>query len=87
MKLFVSRNGQTFGPYTVDQAKQYLQAGQLLANDYAMFEGGSEWKTLHELVIQTAPTPAQEQSASVPQQETTPKTGNQKSRKRKDLEK
>jgi hypothetical protein len=82
MKLFVSRNGQTFGPYTVDQAKQYLQAGQLLANDYAMFEGGSEWKTLHELVIQTAPTPAQEQSASVPQQETIPENGKPKVKKK-----
>ena len=48
--LFVSRDGQTFGPYTFEQATQYLQAGQLLASDYAMLEGQSEWKLLPEVL-------------------------------------
>lgn len=48
--LFVSRDGQTFGPYTFEQATQYLQAGQLLASDYAMLEGQTEWKLLPEVL-------------------------------------
>ena len=51
MNLFVSRDGQTFGPYTLEQANQYLQAGQLLPNDYALFEGQTEWKSLQELLL------------------------------------
>ena len=46
--LFVSRNGQTFGPYSFEQAKQYLHAGQLLHGDLALLEGQTEWKTLVE---------------------------------------
>jgi hypothetical protein len=50
MNIFVSRDGQTFGPYSVDQAKQFLEAGQLLDSDYALFEGESEWKNLGVLL-------------------------------------
>ena len=48
--LFVSREGQTFGPYTFDQATKFLQAGQLLSTDYAMLEGQSEWKFLPDVL-------------------------------------
>lgn len=47
-QLYVSRDGQTFGPYNFDQASQFLQAGQLLASDYAMLEGQSEWRFLSD---------------------------------------
>ncbi len=50
MNLYLSREGQTFGPYTVDQAREYLAAGQFLPNDYALFEGQIEWKSLGELI-------------------------------------
>lgn len=54
MNLYLSRDGQNFGPYTADQARQYLAAGQFLASDYALFEGQTEWKPLGELLgIQT----------------------------------
>ena len=47
MNLYVSREGQTFGPYTIEQAREYLEQGQLLSTDYAMAQGDSEWKTLN----------------------------------------
>jgi hypothetical protein len=50
MNVFVSRDGQTFGPYTVEQATEFLQVGQLLATDFALYEGESEWKTLGNLL-------------------------------------
>ena len=50
MNVFVSRDGQTFGPYTVQQAKQFVGTGQLLSTDFALLEGESEWKTLGNLI-------------------------------------
>ena len=53
MKLFVSRNGQTFGPYSLGQAKDFLAANQLLSTDYALIEGTNEWKPLKEVIENT----------------------------------
>ena len=58
MNIYVSRNGQTFGPYPSDQAKQYLAAGQLLSSDYALVEGTSEWKNLSDLLLTLTASPA-----------------------------
>ncbi|MDG1138656.1 MAG: GYF domain-containing protein [Opitutales bacterium] len=63
MNIFVSRNGQTFGPYPKEQAKQYLEAGQLLASDYALIEGTSEWKNLAGL-LSSPPLPENSQANS-----------------------
>jgi hypothetical protein len=49
-QLYVSRDGQTFGPYNFDQASQFLLAGQLLATDYAMLEGQTEWRFLPDVL-------------------------------------
>lgn len=48
--LYVSRDGQTFGPYNLEQATQFFQAGQLLPSDYAMLEGQTEWKFLPDIL-------------------------------------
>ena len=50
MNIYVSRNGQTFGPYTAEQAKQFLETNQLLPTDFALVEGSSEWSTLPEVL-------------------------------------
>lgn len=50
MNIYVSRNGQTFGPYTAEQAKQFLETNQLLPTDFALIEGSSEWSTLPEVL-------------------------------------
>ena len=54
MNLHVSRDGQTFGPYTVEQAKSFLESNQLLPTDYALVEGSSEWKLLPDVLNETA---------------------------------
>ena len=48
--FFISRNGQSFGPYTYDQANQLLASGQLLTTDYALIEGQTEWKLLSDVL-------------------------------------
>ncbi|MEC8243333.1 MAG: DUF4339 domain-containing protein [Verrucomicrobiota bacterium] len=50
MNIYVSRNGQTFGPYTAEQAKQFLETNQLLPTDFALIQGSSEWSTLPEVL-------------------------------------
>jgi len=50
MKLFVSRNGQTFGPYSLVQAKEFLASNQLLSTDFALVEGTSDWNSLEEVI-------------------------------------
>ena len=67
MNIFVSRDGQTFGPYSLEQAKQYLDAGQLLPSDFAVVEGQAEWKSLTEILGVQTPAPAP-QPAPVPVQ-------------------
>lgn len=54
MNLHVSRDGQTFGPYTVEQAKSFLESNQLLPTDYALVEGSTEWKLLPDVLNETA---------------------------------
>lgn len=50
MNLYVSRNGQTFGPYSAEQAKSYLESKQLLETDFALVEGTTEWENLAEVL-------------------------------------
>jgi hypothetical protein len=50
MNLYVSRNGQTFGPYSAEQAKSFLESKQLLETDFALVEGTTEWKNLAEVL-------------------------------------
>jgi len=62
-QLYVSREGQTFGPFTLDQANQFLIAGQLLPSDYAMLEGQSEWKFLPDVIAALSETEARHSQA------------------------
>lgn len=39
MQIHISRDGQQYGPYPEEQARQMVAAGQLLVNHYAMGEG------------------------------------------------
>jgi len=50
MNLYVSRNGQTFGPYSAEQAKSFLESKQLLETDFALVEGTTEWENLAEVL-------------------------------------
>jgi hypothetical protein len=46
MNIIVNRNGQRFGPYTIEQANTYLLSGQLLPTDLAWHEGSLQWVPL-----------------------------------------
>ena len=91
MNLFVSRDGQTFGPYTMEQAKEYLDAGQLLPNDYALIEGQAEWKSLAELVATqstvTTPQPQEPEVQTIEQEKPKPQVSVKENKQEKKFEK
>lgn len=39
MQIFVNKNGQQLGPYTIEQLQQYLAMGDLAEEDLAWHEG------------------------------------------------
>ena len=50
MNIIISRDEQTFGPYSREQAKQFLESGELLSSDLASWEGEEEWVPLESLL-------------------------------------
>jgi hypothetical protein len=60
MQLYIHRDGQQFGPYPEDQARQFLASGELSAGDLAWHEGAAGWAPLSDVLkpIPAASTPA-----------------------------
>ena len=49
MQIHVSRDGQQFGPYTLDEVKQYLAAGNLKPTDRAWYDGAPDWMSITQV--------------------------------------
>ena len=49
MQIYLARNNQQAGPYTVEQLNEMLANQQVLLTDLAWHQGMPEWKTLGEL--------------------------------------
>ena len=49
MQIYLARNNQQAGPYTLEQLNQMLASQQVLLTDLAWHQGMSEWKALGEL--------------------------------------
>jgi mono/diheme cytochrome c family protein len=73
MQIFINRDGQQFGPFTLDQVNQALATGQLLPTDLAFFEGLQQWTPLTQIqgvvvlgaAPMAAPVPVQPEVAAV----------------------
>ena len=64
MEIFISRDGQQFCPYPIEQVRELLNQGILQANDLAWHEGLEGWISLGELTASAPggpppPIPAQ----------------------------
>jgi hypothetical protein len=46
MEIYITRDGQQFGPYSESDCRNYILNGQLLENDFAWREGLPEWQAL-----------------------------------------
>ena len=64
MQFHISRNGQQFGPYSLDDVRAQLASGTLLPTDLAWKEGAPDWQPLSSMTefagivppVQTAKT-------------------------------
>ena len=59
--IHVMRDGQQFGPYTIEDINAYLAQGTLLPTDQAWYEGAANWMPITEVpgvVHGAAPVPA-----------------------------
>jgi len=66
MQIYINRDGQQFGPFTLDQVNQGLAAGQLLPNDFAFYEGLQQWTPLSQIQGVLVPGAGPEASSSAP---------------------
>jgi hypothetical protein len=49
MQIFVTKDGQQNGPFSIDEIKVQLAAGSLTFADYGWYEGLAKWQTLGTL--------------------------------------
>lgn len=81
MQIYLARNNQQAGPYTIEQVNQMLASQQILLTDLAWHQGMVEWKALGELTqgkLVYEPTgyitPSLPTSAQTPNQQTQTQT-------------
>jgi len=54
MEIHIDRQGERFGPYSLEEVNQYLAAGNVLPTDLGWHEGMAEWVTVTEVAgVQT----------------------------------
>jgi len=49
MQIHVNKDGQSYGPFTLEQLQQYVQQGHFTAQDHAFYEGCQEWVTIAQV--------------------------------------
>ena len=47
MQIYITRNGQQLGPYSIDDVRSQLTKGALQSSDLAWHEGVTDWQPLH----------------------------------------
>lgn len=50
MGIHVSKDGQQYGPYSLEEVKSYLESGQFAVTDFGLSEGRTEWQQLGEIL-------------------------------------
>jgi hypothetical protein len=66
MQIYIHRNNQQFGPYTIDQVREYLASGRLHAEDLAWHEGAPDWVPLSKIPEIASAPPSQPGLPSMP---------------------
>lgn len=55
MHYQISRNGQQYGPYTLEDIQRYVTTGNILVTDMAKSEAMSDWVPVSQLLTPAAP--------------------------------
>ena len=59
MAIYISKNGQQLGPYSIADAQNLVRSGNLLETDWAWYEGLANWIPLNQIPgFVSAPPPA-----------------------------
>ena len=58
MPYHVSRDGQTYGPYTLEDLKRYVASGNILLTDMAKSDDAPEWVPVGQVLNVTGADPA-----------------------------
>lgn len=66
MQIHINRDGQNYGPYSLDEARQYLASGNLIETDLAWFEGAANWMPLSQVPGVVPARPAAPVAAPAP---------------------
>lgn len=68
MQIHINRDGQNYGPYSLDEARQYLASGNLAATDLAWYEGAPGWMPLSQVpgLVPAAQAAAVQAAAAAP---------------------
>ncbi|MDC0157065.1 GYF domain-containing protein [Verrucomicrobia bacterium] len=70
MQIYVSKDGQQYGPYNAEQIREFLAQGSFVPTDFACQVGGTEWITIEKTLKEKAPTTtADPQRHQVPQKQ------------------
>ena len=67
MNIAVHRNGEKYGPYTLDQVRDYLGSGALSVDDLAWCEGCAEWSPLKDIIARAVVPPLPTKLPPIPQ--------------------
>ena len=62
MQVYINRDGQQYGPYTIEEVRAHLASGAVLVTDQAWREGMAHWMPVSQFqeVLTPGPTPSQQ---------------------------
>lgn len=70
MKYYIQRGSQEYGPYSLVDLRKYVAEGNIVPNDMARREDGSEWVPVSQVLASAGgaaqPQPPPQQQASLP---------------------
>ena len=49
MKIFVGKNDEKYGPFTIDQVNESINKGEFSLEDLGWYEGLDEWRPLRNI--------------------------------------
>lgn len=54
MNIHITRDGQQYGPYSIEDIRTHLATGVLLPTDYAFHEGMTDWAPLEQVLSESS---------------------------------
>jgi len=66
MPYLVSKDGQQFGPFELDELTRHVQEGSILLTDHCWQEGWDHWYPIHSVVSVPVPLPVSRPKVTTP---------------------